>query len=285
MKKMSHNSGISVVITTLGEGQLEHVINSLITGKLKPIEIIISIPYDLAFKVRHLVCGDIKLNTTYEYGQVLQRISGFKQCVGAYVLQIDDDILVDKNCLFVLRNSLNKENIAVAPIFLYKETNKSIYSKISKYKIINLIYYFIMNGKKGYQPGSIDEAGSAIGWAKCDGYGDRNVDWLPGGCIMHKRDNLIKYNYYPFIGKAYYEDIIHSFLLKKNKISLFINQSAIAYIFNENNKESHKDYFVRITSDYKARRYAMNTFNIKFNKLRLFLFLNFLNHIINSLKK
>ena len=44
------------------------------------------------------------------------------------------------------------------------------------------------------------------------------VEWLPGGCILHSKKNLIKKNYFNFkYKKAYCEDLIHSYFLKKKK--------------------------------------------------------------------
>tara|TARA_B100001540_G_C15571187_1_gene535018 strand:- start:361 stop:750 length:390 start_codon:yes stop_codon:yes gene_type:complete len=54
-------------------------------------------------------------------------------------------------------------------------------------------------------------------------------EWLPGGCVLHYKKNLIFKNYYPFEGKAYSEDLIHSFFLRNNKIKLLITKKSKCY--------------------------------------------------------
>ena len=48
-----------------------------------------------------------------------------------------------------------------------------------------------------------------------------------GGCLMHHKKNLYLRDYYPFSGKAYYEDLIHSKILIKKNLRLFIIKDAI----------------------------------------------------------
>ena len=44
---------------------------------------------------------------------------------------------------------------------------------------------------------------------------------------MHHKKNLYLKDYYPFSGKAYYEDLIHSKILIKKNLRLFIIKDAI----------------------------------------------------------
>ena len=44
-----------------------------------------------------------------------------------------------------------------------------------------------------------------------------NVEWLPGGCILFRKEDLIEKNFYPYKGKAYCEDILHSILLREKR--------------------------------------------------------------------
>ena len=41
------------------------------------------------------------------------------------------------------------------------------------------------------------------------------VEWLNGGAVMCHVDDLILEDYFPFEGKSYFEDTIHSILWKK----------------------------------------------------------------------
>ena len=51
--------------------------------------------------------------------------------------------------------------------------------------------------------------------SQCQGKGSLETDWLPGGCVLSYRTDLITEAFFPFQGKAYCEDIIHSLLRKR----------------------------------------------------------------------
>ena len=89
------------------------------------------------------------------------------------------------------------------------------------------------------------------------------VSWIPGGCMMHHRDNLIQKNFYPFNGKAYCEDLIHCNLLKKKQIKLYIvNNSFCNTSFPEfPNKFRELFYFIR-SYVYTAKIYNASIFRI-----------------------
>ena len=48
------------------------------------------------------------------------------------------------------------------------------------------------------------------------------VNWLPGGVLILRVKDLVMEDYFPFEGKAYCEDLIHSFFLKKKGLKLYI---------------------------------------------------------------
>ena len=75
----------------------------------------------------------------------------------------------------------------------------------------------LINGKNGYQPGKISINGIAMGIKETNQ--DEEVEWLSGACVMHKRENIITSDFYPFSGKVYSEDVIHSFLLRKMELN------------------------------------------------------------------
>ena len=53
------------------------------------------------------------------------------------------------------------------------------------------------------------------------------VQWIPGGCKMMYTDELVSDDYFKFQGKAYYEDIIHSKILRQKKIKMLISKDSI----------------------------------------------------------
>ena len=54
----------------------------------------------------------------------------------------------------------------------------------------------------------------------------KETEWLPGGCVLHYNNSTIKNNYFPFSGKAFCEDLMHSTLLRQKNIKLWITKNA-----------------------------------------------------------
>ena len=218
---------LSVVIPTLGNDILFKTLESINNSSVRPDEIIICLPNDSAISIeRFKIYQNIEVLKTKTKGQVAQRAEGFLRAKHEYILQTDDDIILENNCIKELIHCSSKhDKIAVGPkIFDLNNRYHSPRLKSHNSSLYENFIFYLINGKSGYQAGKISSAGIAMGTP--DDSKDYNVDWLPGSCILHKKNNLIKYNYYPYLGKAYSEDILHSMILKKNNI--FLVRSAKA---------------------------------------------------------
>lgn len=111
---------------------------------------------------------------------------------------------------------------------------------MDRHKKINLrkkieapwLYHLICNGTLSAPAGKISKSGEPFGYYQRNRKvkNHENVDWLPGGCILHRRENLILESYYPFVGKAFGEDLIHSKKLKEKGIQLFVVPEAKVFI-------------------------------------------------------
>jgi glycosyltransferase involved in cell wall biosynthesis len=216
---------ISAVIPSLG-GNLCDALDSVNAGSICPDEIIVCLPNESHFVQDALKYKNLTVVYAQQYGQVYQRIVGFKHAKGDYVLQLDDDILLNNRCLERLVISLEElpEHSAVSPC-LFNINGESLYE--SKKTGLLSFYYQVINGKTGYKPGGITRAGTNFGVNPNDTEQDIvKVDWQPGGCVLHKQEELILQDYYPNKGKAYCEDLIHSFLLRKLGVDLFVNTRA-----------------------------------------------------------
>ena len=142
---MENYPNISVVIPNIGEKSLIKVIKSLNSGFIKPLEIILVIPTS---RINNI--SDIKLDKNVRIiisevaSQVKQRIIGFKKAKSDLVLQLDADIIFQKETLFELYDCMsnNKNKIAVGPYFQKSTTLKKNYIKTF------LFYFFISREKK-----------------------------------------------------------------------------------------------------------------------------------------
>ena len=140
-----------------------------------------------------------------------------------------------------------------------------------KFNILENIIYLVINGRTGFEQGKISRAGICMGIINVD----ENIfelDWLPGGCIMHHKKNLILHNFYPFPGKAYAEDLIHSIILRNNNLNLIRIKNAVCYYDTEQlSLFSFKQLLKEIKHNTIALNYIVKKINGSF--LRLYLFL------------
>lgn len=229
---------ISVVIPTLGlSDNLILTIESLNNNSIKPFEILLCIPSVFKHNLNKLIFpNNVVIIETIPKGQVQQRIEGFRNVKSDYVLQIDDDCIVDKNLIEILYNKLTSQKTptAIAPELRDIYSKKSLYNR--KNNLLEFVFRLLINGNKNIIPGSVTKAGINYGVDFVKYHSQKvtlEVDWLPGGCFMLNSKDLIFDNYFPFNGKAYCEDLIHSFLLKKNGVKLFVT--------NETYCETHID--------------------------------------------
>jgi hypothetical protein len=250
---------LSVVIATLGGNTLLTTIEQLNHGTLVPLEILICIPMQESSRIENLNFKNVRVIRTICRGQVAQRAIGFQQAAYEFVLQLDDDMFVDKHCVENLVNTMRSHGpkIAVGPAMVTMPSGVSCYRETGNVLLMK-IYYWLINGSFGYEPGKITKAGTSPGIDP--GLAQKEiveVEWLAGGCLLHHRDNLILENFYPLKGKAYCEDLIHSFHLTSKGLKLIVCIDARCGLFETS---SYPDVpfppFLRSRlDDLKARKY------------------------------
>ena len=89
---------------------------------------------------------------------------------------------------------------------------------------------FLIHGAATFTEGSITNIGINIPISASHDQKLIESEWLPGGLVIHNKKNLVTDSYFPFQGKAYSEDLIHSYILKKNGVKLYVTTDASAYI-------------------------------------------------------
>lgn len=227
---------LSIVIPTLGYECINETVSYLNNGPNRPKEIIIVIPEGFEVNASFETFENVMILKSPLKGQVKQRIFGFKHATERYILQLDDDIWIDQNNMSNLLEALKKldKNSAVAPAFLKKGTSNSIYIYESGFKayINNIVQFFVLRGAWGIKKmGKITFGGINFGvnYSLTDKE-NYPCDWLAGGCVLHHADQVYLENFYPFEGKAYSEDLFHSFYLKKSGINLYSNTKTFCHL-------------------------------------------------------
>jgi glycosyltransferase involved in cell wall biosynthesis len=260
----------SVVIPTLGGTTLLRTIEMMNAGTQIPHEILICIPHDFAGRVEELKkISNVKILATECKGQVKQRIEGFKAASCNYVIQLDDDMYVHPTCFENLVNGIVEMggNVAIAPALIFEESGKSCYEVSHHVNFINTL----IHGKDWNRPGSITRTGINIGLnALLAEQRFSQVDWLAGGGVIHRKEDLVTENFYPFTGKAFYEDVMHSIAMRKKDTRLFIDKTAICGIDDYENVPF--SFFSSITQFHKDYRYRKQIVTLQHgNPIYLFL--------------
>jgi glycosyltransferase involved in cell wall biosynthesis len=271
---MEIKNPITVVIATLGGGSLASTLESLNSGTVVPSEILVCIPIEDAWRVADLRYANVRVLKTDFRGQVAQRIWGFQNALSELVMQIDDDILVAPDCMKHLVETLLSlgPKVALSPALIDLDTGGSVYRKPQRSGALLSFYYWLMNGSDGYSPGQIDKSGSSVG-VDPSLSDDRlyDVEWLAGGCVLHFRENLVLENFWPLPGKAYYEDVVHSCLLRAKGIRLVIDVKARCSLELFNQSSFRTGEFVRnLYQDYLGRKYFMRRFSRQSPRMYLY---------------
>ena len=277
------NTDLSVVIATLGGPTLNKTIDKINQSTVVPFEILICIP-ELESKNIKVDYPNVKIIPTPVRGQVSQRVYGFKIAKGKYVMQLDDDIYLDKNCIELLIDTVKTtdERIAAAPVMLNVKNNQSIYKRKQYNPFIEKIYHYMLNGIKGYVPGSIDKSGTAHG-IDPDEHQNQLIttEWLAGGCVMHKKENLVLTDYFPFSGKAFGEDVIHSYHLKQKGVRLVVNTKARCYLEKVPSTDfTLKQWCKNLYGDYKVRKYLFKLNKTYSPRIYLFYFFSIITYLM-----
>lgn len=219
---------VSVVIATLGGEVLKNTIAHLNRGEGIPAEILICIPEAEAARADCAASiSNVHVIKTPCRGQVAQRAVGLGVAAHPYVMQFDDDVILPPDTLKVLFETLIAKGPGnvVAPFFRIQPGGED------GTRYVGGMHGFLRNCHSTLicgaafgrgRLGRISPAGIGFG-VPMSVAGERVVEseWLPGGVALCHKADLITYNYYPFPGKAFSEDLIHSILWRKQGCRLW----------------------------------------------------------------
>lgn len=248
---------ISVVIPTLGGDCLCNTIDQLNRGTVVPAEILVCIPKEEASRVAHLTFPNTRVVKTSFCGQVAQRVAGFQQAQHPMVMQLDDDIFLENECLEILASalwSLGQGN-ALGPVYFDVDTGRCIHELADGIGgLLKSFYYHIFCGS----PWGLKRMGTVTAVGLSFGVDSRHCDdrafetkWLPGGCVLCFKEDLIMEKFFPYSGKAYGEDLIHSFLRTKRGLRHWVIPGAKCSIDAPRPEISP----LSISAQVRARRY------------------------------
>ena len=265
----------TIVIATAIRPTLNLLLEKINKSTVLPKEVIISIPKNkkylldsskYQFKIKIISKG---------FGQVKQRIEGFKVAENSLCIQMDDDISFEKNFLEKFVNSFLKlpYNSVLAPSFFVDKKPFSVL--ISPKPPFAPLLYFILDGKLKPKYGAISKSGMPFGINPIYKRSDESLvktSWIPGACVIHRTPNLLTDWTYPYPGKAYAEDLMHSYLLRAKNIELFVDRSLILNL--ELDESTTKLTIIRnyIFSRFPLYRALVNIPNLKINILRYLIF-------------
>lgn len=278
---MITDRSLTVVIPTLGGDVLIRTIRSIMSGSVVPQKILIVIPEEEVDSLPALPCKTVEVLATMFRGQVQQRIFGFIRSQTDLVMQLDDDIELAYDCIEILTSGMkiSADMVALAPALRYSKNMESVFFN----KKPNF-YYWLLNGSAGYQPGSVYLSGSPEGVNFEISHDFIESQWLYGGCVLHRKINLVFENYFPLKGKAYCEDLIHSAVLRNKEVKLFFMPKAIAYFEMDSYTTYAPKVFMRhLLSDFRARKYYNQYVGVKSNRIYFFYLIMVLNYLKSNI--
>ncbi len=227
---MTNITEVSVVIATLGGGLLERTLAHLNDSSVRPREILICIPEPEVNDLNFELPDNAHLIMAPKRGQVAQRAHALGVVNCELVIQIDDDVLLPSNGIELLIESIKNAgpHSSIAPLIkdCYSGAYLTQYRSDFKGLLQSLVATLIGGAPLGAKRmGCIDKGGMpyAVDKSYCRGEQLISVDWLPGGCVLTRKEDLITHDYFPFSGKAYSEDVIHSLLWRREGVRLWIS--------------------------------------------------------------
>lgn len=259
---------LDAVIPTLNGSKLLETIKYLNAGSYIPNKIFCIYFEDFDLKPFEIYNNIIFIKSSQK-GQINQRNKGFEQSKSDLVLQLDDDVLVHKDCLKLLVETIQNrdDKFIVGPVF-FKKNKKPFYTDETKKNLISNIYKFIICDA----PFANRKNGKYTSLTMCYGVNDSFdgdlffTEWLPGGCLLFNKKLLKeKFNPFPFDGKAYCEDLFFSIQRKNKGFVHVIKKKAIVYTDQINSNFS----LIEFVREIKIRYFLLSYTNG--SKVRFFI--------------
>ncbi len=223
---------LSVVIATLGGDVLRPTLAMLNSGEQIPAEILVCVPEKEAAGMHNFGHDNVRVIATPVRGQVAQRAFGLKLAQQNFVMQMDDDILIEPQSVRALLHAAQTlgQGSVVAPFFRHLSSGDYItrFPKGWRGWFDNLYLSAVCGAPWSIKRmGKLTAAGMGY-WIDRDLIDDSpfETDWIPGGCALCRSEDLVLDSYFPFPGKAFSEDLIHSIYWRRQGARLWAIPTA-----------------------------------------------------------
>ena len=221
-----------------GVNRIPLLIESIQNNVKKPKEIIICGTHESDIS---LVSKDILKKNNVSFivskfkNQIYQRDLALSKVKTHYILQLDDDLILDSNaieyyCQHFMGSNSDKKVVCGYTVFPNGEhMSQRVKDLYGGSKLVRL-FYSIINGFENIENMSILKSGRIFPMA-LDNQKVDSPEWL-SSCLMFHKDALNKqsinnFQNNNFKGKAYYEDVLFTLLLKKKGFKLILDNNII----------------------------------------------------------
>lgn len=294
MKKIIN---ISVVCAThKGSKKIKNLISSIYKNNVYPNEIIIcgTNNLDLQYIPKNIIKYlNIKFILSKKKNQVIQRNIAIKNVSSDFILQIDDDVTIRENFFqnltkYTLTNKDKKEIVSALIIQNDRSLQAGTWNSVYKKYLIFRMILFILNKFKKIKEYSILESGRCVPYIK--NYDKKfqgnikNAEWLCSTVLYHK--NCLKYvkKINQYSKKAYYEDVLFSHQLYRNKYKLLIDVNVIG-IHDNQPYTSTSIYFKTLLTQFELVKFFNKSKFLFFIDVTIFTFIHILRDIYVKLTK
>lgn len=249
---------LSVVIPTIGRDVLYECLSVIENWGSSPKEVIVVLPSDSSFSLKSYKSKLILKQFRSPKGQVNQRTFGFHKSTGEFVLQLDDDVLLHGEVIELMIDRLRQSNdLAIGPIWYAVSSRQPFFKapthRLTRAKDAVLARLLGSTGTFQSRMGRISSSGVPFPVdPTLMSNQTMEVEWLSGGCVLHRRSNLLLENYYPYRGRASHEDLFHSWKLRMRGIKLVVVKDAIVFTYIQNRNTSLSSVLrdLRIQKDF-----------------------------------
>ena len=253
---------VSVVIPSLARSSLTECLTALYSGSSIPSETIICLPPGVSYEPPPS-CTTIRVTNCPRSGQVYQRQHGLLEVASSYVLQLDDDILIQHDALRNLFRAaaFSPSRSAFGPVFYEADTGFSWHSMPNGLiglleNLYQTLFHFLPWGIR--RMGRVSQSSFCWG-VQHDGSNiyPTPVDWLAGGCILYSKDLIVTDAPNFFSGKAYSEDLFYSYLRRRIDVSHYVVPGASVFTPRDHRSLN----FFHIVSEYRTRFFVAKSMN------------------------